>query len=142
MPGMTMVFFTAIDTPLFSTQWQPTTAGSYAGTCIFLVVLSIILRLLYAVKCTLEAHWLDRARRRRYIVTASNQPEGAAYTDDEDAWKTTSETGTLTTKGVREDIKIVESHNARERLVQPWRLSVDLPRAILSTVMVGVGYLL
>ena len=46
----------------------------------------------------------------------------------------------LTANGVTERVKIVQGTHASG--VQPFRLSVDLTRACLVTVMVGVGYLL
>ena len=41
-----------------------------------------------------------------------------------------------------EDIRVVESVSDRKGTVQPWRLSVDLPRAGMVTAIMGVGYLL
>jgi len=60
MSEMVMTFFTSFKTPLFSNDWTPNTKGQYAGTCIFLIVLSVILRLLIALRPILEGRlWTD-----------------------------------------------------------------------------------
>jgi hypothetical protein len=51
---MAMTFFSSKTTPLFSTAWKPSTTGQYIGTCLFIVVLGMALRLLLAVRGTLE----------------------------------------------------------------------------------------
>ena len=159
MSQMAMVFFTAHTTPLFSTAWTPASVGSYAGTCIFLIVLSFALRCLYAVKSALESRWRRQNLRRRYIVTGTGEPvrgSSAASDADSDAGsgdggvsalekgnrEKASRAGVLTVNGLREDVRLVEASEVRAARVQPWRLAVDLPRACLVTVMVGVGYLL
>lgn len=32
--------------------------------------------------------------------------------------------------------------NSQESMARPWRISTDVPRAILDTVIAGIGYLL
>lgn len=54
MDQMKMVFFTAHTTPLYSSVWTPRTIGQYAGTCIFLIVLSVIFRGLIAIRCNFQ----------------------------------------------------------------------------------------
>lgn len=53
-------------------------------------------------------------------------------------------TGVLSANGVEEKVRLVQPVDvlAGGLWSRPWRLSVDLPRALLVTVMVGVGYLL
>ncbi|KZM18715.1 uncharacterized protein EKO05_0006551 [Ascochyta rabiei] len=131
--GMMMAFFTATNTPLYSEAWTPRNAGQYAGTCIFLIVLAITLRGIFTVKSLLEAKALEAAMKRRYVVVAG---EKAIAEQANDA---SSMTGILTTNGMQEDVRIV---SAPVKLVQPWRFSVDLPRAALMMVATGVGYLL
>ena len=131
---MQMVFFTATNTPLYSESWSPQNAGQYAGTCIFLIVLAIILRALFTAKSFLEAKALAGALRRRYVVVAGEKTvNDQAFNDG------SSTSGILTTNGVQEDVRIV---SAPVQHTQPWRFSVDLPRALLMTVAAGVGYLL
>lgn len=50
MDSMAMTFFTSTSTPLYSMDWMPSTAGQYAGTCIFLIVFATIFRALVAVR--------------------------------------------------------------------------------------------
>lgn len=132
--GMTMAFFTSTNTPLYSLSWTPTTAGQYAGTCIFLVLLAITLRALFTAKTFLEMKALEGALKRRYVVVA-----GEKMVSDRASNDANSMTGILTTNGVQEDVRIV---TAPVKHIQPWRFSVDLPRALLMTIATAVGYLL
>jgi hypothetical protein len=129
---MNMVFFTASNTPLYSNSWTPTSPGAYAGTCIFLIILAIFFRLIFTAKAYFEAKAIQSALKRRYVVVEGEGPEKIAS----DA---TSMTGILTTNGVAENVRIVQ---APAKLIQPWRFSVDLPRALLMTSAVAIGYLL
>lgn len=131
--GMTMAFFTATNTPLYSEAWTPQNAGQYAGTCIFLIILAITLRGIFTAKSFLEARALEAAMKRRYVVVAG---EKAVAEQANDA---SSMSGILTSNGMQEDVRIV---SAPVKLIQPWRFSVDLPRAALMMVATGVGYLL
>lgn len=131
--GMAMAFFTATDTPLYSTAWTPQNAGQYAGTCIFLIILAITLRGIFTAKSILDAKALETAMKRRYVVVAG---EKAVAEQANDA---SSMSGILTTNGMQEDVRVV---SAPVKMIQPWRFSVDLPRATLMMVATGVGYLL
>jgi hypothetical protein len=132
--GMAMSFFTATNTPLYSEAWTPTTAGQYAGTCIFLILLSILLRAVFTAKSFLEVRAVKSALKRRYVVVAGEKAVVDIATDDAN-----SMTGVLTTNGVQEDVRVVSAPVSH---IQPWRFSVDLPRALLMTIAAGVGYLL
>ncbi|KAK3679544.1 hypothetical protein LTR78_001105 [Recurvomyces mirabilis] len=57
MDSMMMVFFSATNTPLYSTAWMPNGTGQYAGACIFLIVLSLLFRGLMAVRCNFTLLW-------------------------------------------------------------------------------------
>ncbi|OCK84745.1 putative Ctr copper transporter [Lepidopterella palustris CBS 459.81] len=131
---MSMTFFASTTTPLFSSQWTPKSAGAYAGTCIFLIILAFLLRGTLTLKHFLEHKWLEQAKRRRYVVVADRTPISERISSDAD-----SKTAVLTVNGVEESVKVVHSPIPQ---VQPWRFSVDLPRAALVTIMGGVGYLL
>ncbi|KAK1511259.1 heterokaryon incompatibility protein [Colletotrichum costaricense] len=52
---MPVVFHTKMATALLSESWTPRTPGQYAGTCLALIVFTIILRTLIAFKPMLEA---------------------------------------------------------------------------------------
>ncbi|KAF9874282.1 copper transporter [Colletotrichum karsti] len=53
--AMPMVFHTAMSTSLFTEAWTPRTPGQYAGTCLTLICLTILLRALIAFKPRLES---------------------------------------------------------------------------------------
>ncbi|KAH7392566.1 Ctr copper transporter-like protein [Pyrenochaeta sp. MPI-SDFR-AT-0127] len=131
---MQMAFFTATNTPLYSETWTPQNAGQYAGTCIFLIVLAITLRAIFTAKSFLEAKAMASALKRRYVVVA-----GQKTIADQGLNDGSSMTGILTTNGMQEDVRVV---SAPAKHTQPWRFSVDLPRALLMTVAAAVGYLL
>jgi solute carrier family 31 (copper transporter), member 1 len=131
---MAMVFFNSHTTPLYSMDWMPSGPAGYAGTCIFLIILSITFRLLLVTKTMLEARWRDQAWKRRYITVDGKGPLSERLQRDPD-----SKAGLLTANGVEENVHIVEEATGG---VQPWRFSIDLPRAILVTIIGGVGYLL
>jgi copper transporter 1 len=132
--GMAMAFFTATNTPLFSESWTPSTAGQYAGTCIFLIFLAILLRAIFTAKTFLEINAVKTALKRRYVVVAGEKTALENAADD-----SASTTGILTSNGVQENVRIVSAPVSH---IQPWRFGVDLPRAFLMMVAAAVGYLL
>jgi copper transporter 1 len=131
---MMMVFFNSHTTALYSELWTPSTTGGYAGTCIFLIILSCLFRSMLAAKHVLEQRWKHQALNRRYIVVETKLPVSEELRRDPDA-----KTGVLTANGVEESVRVV--HHATRGAI-PWRFSVDLPRAAIVTVIAGVGYLL
>ena len=140
--GMSMpMFFTAgHSTPLYSSRWTPTSTGGYAGTCIFIAVLGIILRLLQAYRHILEVRWHDKAVKRRYVVPAGETAaESEAQLGFGDAEKTVE--ATLTIRGVDERVRVLRT-SRRGIETRPWRISTDLPRACVFTVQAGTAYLL
>ncbi|UKZ82895.1 hypothetical protein TrVFT333_010695 [Trichoderma virens FT-333] len=50
MESMAMMFFTSTSTPLWSSAFTPTTAGQYAGACIFLIAFTVVFRILLALR--------------------------------------------------------------------------------------------
>jgi hypothetical protein len=138
--SMSMVFTTDHSTPLYSSQWTPNSTGAYAGTCIFLIVLAIMSRLLQAYRHILELKWHDKAVKRRYVVLAGeNVEQREKQLGFADAEKT--EEAVLTTRGTEERVRVLRT-SRRGIEMQPWRFSTDLPRACVFTVQAGVGYLL
>ena len=131
---MSSAFFTSTSTPLYSTAWTPSSAGAYAGTCIFLILLAILLRAIFTLKHWMDARAIESALKRRYVVV-----EGESSAMDKITADASSTTGILTTNGVAENVRLVQ---APVKHLQPFRFSVDLPRAAIMTVAVGVGYLL
>ncbi|KJK74524.1 hypothetical protein H634G_10221 [Metarhizium anisopliae BRIP 53293] len=53
MESMTMVFFASTSTPLWSSAFTPSTAGQYAGACIFLIAFAVVFRFLLGLRCNL-----------------------------------------------------------------------------------------
>ncbi|KAM0722447.1 hypothetical protein Q7P37_001888 [Cladosporium fusiforme] len=138
--SMPMAFTNDHSTPLFSAQWTPSTTGGYAGTCIFLIVLAIISRMLVAYRSVLETKWRDLAINRRYITVAGDNPadrERQAAPAQEK-----NDEATLTVRGLDERVKVIRTPARAGISITPWRFSTDLPRACIYTVQAGVGYLL
>jgi len=123
MPAMPMAFFTSADTPLYSKAWTPTSASAYAGTCIFLIILAILLRALFTAKNLLETRALESALERR--------PAGAA---DQFVVEKTADANSVT--------DVFTTNAPPFEHFQPFRLGVDLPRAMIVTIIAAVGYLL
>jgi Ctr copper transporter family len=133
--GMDMVFTNSHSTPLYSASWTPNSAGSYAGTCIFLIILASILRGLIAFKSIVEQRWLTQARNRRYVVVKGKTTEAGKIDKGPDA----KAASLITAQGVEEPVKVVRAY---ARSAVPFRLSVDVPRAAIVFVIAGVSYLL
>ncbi|PTB68328.1 hypothetical protein BBK36DRAFT_1114090 [Trichoderma citrinoviride] len=133
---MAMVFQTDIRTPLYANSWTPHHAGAYAGTCIFLIALAVIARLLVAFRARQERIWADQDARRRYVVVNGKEPVAERLSRDSDAKGATM---MISENGVEERVVVVEK---KDSVTRPWRFSVDPVRAAMDTVIVGVGYLL
>ena len=77
MSDMMMVFFTSTGTPLYSKAWTPGGAGTYAGTCIFLILLAFIFRGLLALRCRFTELW-NRSTGNDFWKNTSDLELGAA----------------------------------------------------------------
>ena len=115
--GMSMVFFTATDTALYSSAWAPSTTGQYAGTCIFLILLTVIFRSLLALKSA-----FDRTTTSAYFVGSHH--------------RLATKEAHIREEGLGAELRSVWAERP------PWRMSVEGWRAILDMTIVGVGYLL
>ncbi|KAM5443186.1 hypothetical protein MferCBS31731_001503 [Microsporum ferrugineum] len=142
--AMAMVFQNIPATPLFTLNWTPRSSGAYAGTCIFLIVLGVVARVLLTAKAIMDRHFLAAARARRYVVVAgrtssstSAEPESGRSSEDAEEKKTGR---LISAHGVEENVRVVNATGGPP--VMPWRFSVDLPRAAMLTLNAGVGYLL
>ncbi|KZL77843.1 low affinity copper transporter, partial [Colletotrichum tofieldiae] len=121
MADMAMTFFEAVKTPLYSDAWTPGNEGQYAGTCIFLVVLASILRLLLAVKPVLE----ERFWRNLPTYDTDKDAESSPYVESVEPGKA----GVV----VRKDF--VERWKG-------WRAGAAAARATYEVIIGGIGYLL
>lgn len=88
-----------------------------------------------AFKASMERRWLAIALERRYVVVAGQKPESGLGNANADSVKT----GVLTCQGVDETVRVVRQVAIE---TQPWRFSVDLPRACLTFLVAGVSYFL
>jgi hypothetical protein len=134
MSEMSMTFFNSYSTPIYSSLWTPASIGSYAGTCIFIIILAVIFRFLLALKAWKESDWMDKEFNRRYVTVAGKVPKAERMSSDNE-----SKRMVLSENGVEEDVFVVKKKGVKGR---PWRLTVDPQRAAIDTVVAGVGYLL
>lgn len=138
---MAMTFTNDMTATLYSARWAPSSTGTYAGTCIFLIALAVVFRGLFALRALQEDRWLDRALDRRYVVVVGEGGGPAAARRDSSLEKQQQRKSMmlLSANGVEEEVMVVSKRRAH---VGPWRLSVDPLRAVVDTVIAGVGYLL
>lgn len=132
---MEMIFFHATNTPLYSMSFAPSNTGQYAGMCVFIIVLGVIFRASVAYRHALEQRWLGKEQNQRHVVVRGIPTEIQQVGAKPVAKRAT----TVTEGGVQEEITFVENH---KRKTSPWRLTVDIPRALLTTATVGMAYLL
>ncbi|ORY67596.1 Ctr copper transporter [Pseudomassariella vexata] len=107
-----MVFFQSVTTPLFAMGWTPSSTGAYAGTCIFLIVLSFVHQVLLALRCVL--------------FPASSRPAP-------DRLPLSDEYGDKESVGTR--MKATWSSH-------PFRVATESSRAVFEVLVGGVAYLL
>lgn len=75
------------------------------------------------MRATQEAKWLEAERKRRY-----NMGSGLKKKSDDDSKEPISTENTVL--------------DVPAKKVRPWRISTDVPRALMDTIIAGVGYLL
>lgn len=134
MMTMMVAFQNSIATPLYSMAWTPSNVGTYAATCIFLILLAVVLRGMFALKAIQESRWLDQEFNRRYVVVNGQLPMA-----DKLSSSSVKKNMMLSSNGVEEQVMVVQKQQMHTR---PWRASVDVVRAVIDTVIAGVGYLL
>ena len=128
MSSMEMTFVVSQFTPLFATVWKPKSLGQYVGTCVFLIVLGFLYRFLVAFKAVQENSWAISSKElNEHLIINVVQPGDAG--------------SELEIGGV--GFRVPESKGSIKGWGgRPWRGNVDLVRAALTTLNVGVGYLL
>ncbi|KAI8648734.1 hypothetical protein NCS55_01481700 [Fusarium keratoplasticum] len=126
------MFSIGAGTSLYCSLWNPTSVDGYAGTCLFLIVLGVILRSLVAVKAVLERRWIDAELNSRYVVVKRKSINECMGGDSE------SNRSLLTENGVERNVFVVRRGMEGAR---PWRITVDGARAAIDTVIAGVLYL-
>ncbi|KAH6666944.1 Ctr copper transporter [Halenospora varia] len=131
---MSSMFSTGTETPLYFTTWMPMSISAYAGTCIFLIVLAVIFRVLIAFKSVLEERWIDAELNRRYVVVIRKPNTKERSSSDAD-----SKIALLTENGVEEDVMVVRKHI---KGTMPWSITIDGRERMLSIMTMNVGYFL
>lgn len=134
MATMMVAFQNDMETTLYSEAWTPNSMGTYAATCIFLIVLAVVLRALFAVKSFQEARWLDQEMKRRYVVVNGRQTMQENLSQED-----LKQQMVLSANGVEEQVMVVQKNHQHAR---PWRISVDPIRAVIDTLIAAVGYFL
>jgi hypothetical protein len=98
-----------------------------------LIFFTFISHGIVAFKSVQEEKWVVAQFKRRPVVVP-----GGALKDKKLREGDSSKRG-LSANGVEEDVVVAARRTSCSR---PWRISVDGPRAILDTVIAGLGYLL
>ena len=122
--SMAMTFFTSGRTALFADSWTPTSDGQYAGTCVFLIVLAVVFRLLLALRPILEMRLWDKR-------SAGAHAGGVDRLDDQ---------GKLLGGQMKQGVANVGSDVKRG--LRRWTVGTAASRATYEMVLAGVGYLL
>ncbi len=142
MPSMTMTFFESLTTPLLWSSWRPSTPLTYSATCLTLIALSALGRVLIAFKPLFEeTSW----RRRKPTHHDDLEADLAAH---DQAHGDTGSSG-----GCREAEKDDYGYEYLPLNIQPMVMvakskakgTTMLSRTVRATyemVTVGVGYLL
>jgi len=112
---------------------MPSTTGQYAGTCIFLIVLAIAFRTLFAARTLQERKWQRLESTRQYRIAGADEAEQDKRLSEDEPKR-----GSSSDKSIDGNVAVFKKSSA----VRPWRISQDVPRACLDVVIAGVGYLL
>lgn len=142
--SMAMTFHSNMVDALFSEQWTPSNRGQYAGTCIFIVFFAMIYRGLFVVKFKLDEKLIKTGKLNKQVVALNDIGRDQPYKslrDIEDELDEEEEQERLQ-KLERPDLPEKGPQMTTRLGPRPWRLSVDVPRAAIQTVLSGVGYLL
>ncbi|KAI0161867.1 Ctr copper transporter family-domain-containing protein [Hypoxylon sp. FL1284] len=119
---MVMTFFVSSSTSLFSKAWTPTTTAAYAGTCVFLICLSTIMRGMLVLKPILEkSMWNTGVDSERLLV-----PDDEACCQKE----------TLPHQSAK------KVYDTIRRRCAVWRFRTSLSRAAFELLLATIGYLL
>ncbi|KAI0380592.1 hypothetical protein F5Y04DRAFT_281617 [Hypomontagnella monticulosa] len=116
---MAMVFFQSVTTPLYSSAWTPQGEGSYAGTCIFLIALAVIHRILIAVRSIIFDSNAALHRHRKAVTSDSDDYPGS-----------------------KSELESMGNQFRSQWNGHPFRVATETTRALLEVIIGGVGYLL
>lgn len=162
--GMMGTFSTSTRVTLFFSDWTTDTPAKYFGTLIFLFVVTLLNRFLGAWRSQLGHKWAndaaearrkveqrreyrrnrDRARSNHLSLDHSVEV-GFGDSDSEKAPLSPSTQGPDVEAGVKKGSDTptwMLIFGGRWRAGNPWRVNIDLPRAVLEGVRALIGYLL
>ncbi|KAI1377018.1 Ctr copper transporter family-domain-containing protein [Hypoxylon crocopeplum] len=116
---MAMVFFQSVTTPLYSSAWTPQGEGSYAGTCIFLIVLALVHRILIAARSIIFDSNTTLHRHRKEVTSDSDDYPGS-----------------------RSELESMGLQFRSQWNSHPFKVATETSRALLEVMIGGIGYLL
>ena len=126
-------FFTAFDTALVFLGWRPSSKIQYAMVCVFLVFSAGLFRALLAYKSKWERRW---QQQRQDDDSYNFAPIPLIRFN-----KRSKKLPTSALEPIDGDNQLQEIGGAVQSRFR-WRLSVDVPRALLVTLISVLGYLL
>ncbi|CCG81137.1 putative Ctr copper transporter [Taphrina deformans PYCC 5710] len=140
---MSMTFHSNTTDSLWFSGWTPKSGVAYAFTIVALVAFGIMYRALNAYAATRERRVRVTNLEKANVVVQSmgaNVPDHVreSQVDSTTILKEPTAIRSNTTTSISSSR--LTSDNVR--LINPWRLSVDLPRGMIHVVIAGTGYLL
>ncbi|KAL1597729.1 hypothetical protein SLS60_008215 [Paraconiothyrium brasiliense] len=162
--GMTGTFSTSTKVTLFFSDWTTDTPAKYFGTLIFLFIVTLLNRFLGAWRSQLGHKWANDAadarrkveQRREYkraldSAKLERQSSGTCYDGEGD--DSSTEQAPLSPYPSGTDIETGEKKRSgspkwmamfggRWSAGNPWRINIDVPRALLEGIRALIGYLL
>ncbi|ELQ33587.1 hypothetical protein OOU_Y34scaffold00924g1 [Pyricularia oryzae Y34] len=135
MGGMTMVFFSSQSTPLFSRAWTPSSPEAYAGTCIFIFLLTITQYLLIAARNVVFEEFDDQMTATSWKTLQEHKTQAAAPTKDDEENRCLSRHETVTSCFLSVSTAVMEQQRRRSRT------SIVTARAATEVVISATGYL-
>ncbi|BFZ64168.1 hypothetical protein YB2330_005307 [Saitoella coloradoensis] len=141
---MSMTFTTTpLGTMLWGDAWNPKTPLAYAFTWIFLFGLSIFSRMMFAGKAWAESKWLKTGAVGGSIVVVATPGTGITVRETEIVTASEKQDGEARAGSVSSGDTVASfPTSAQAYKLLPWRMSVDVPRALIQFVIAGVQYLL
>ncbi|OAF98844.1 uncharacterized protein CC84DRAFT_1181990 [Paraphaeosphaeria sporulosa] len=164
MGGMIGTFSTSTRVTLFFSDWTTDTPAKYFGTLIFLFVVTLLNRFLGAWRSQLGHKWANDAadarrkveQRRAYkhaFSRAKVERQSSETCFDEEGAESSTEKAPLSPYPLGVDVEAGEKKRdgtpmymavfgGRWRAGNPWRVNIDVPRALLEGIRALIGYLL
>ncbi|KLU92767.1 hypothetical protein MAPG_11708 [Magnaporthiopsis poae ATCC 64411] len=143
MSAMSMTFFHSASTPLFWDWWKPSGAQQYAATCVFLIVLAAVTRILFAVRPLIHARCRGSSGTRHYCLPLNQDKQTMTHHNatTEELLPSDDKTG-----GLNEKDPETVAPKAATGIASRWWNSATvgerLLRASCEAVLVCLGYFL